>query len=198
MNVVIGVRELRMAHVRTQIGNHNVQIFALVHPVVQPVGGKSMTKVIKTRGTSAGSRNTCFLQNQAESLLQPSLPVKPPSELGKNGSRSGIAEVTTALQSESIFVTSSAIITIRLLCCLLSIRASATRMRTAPGTRHWETPSPCRSGTFWQSGSVRNIFALLRWVACLTESAAFRWCSSGTTARELRAGQARLKSSPLP
>ena len=98
MNVVIGVRELRMAHVRTQIGNHNVQIFALVHPVVQPVGGKSMTKVIKTRGTSAGSRNTCFLQNQAESLLQPSLPVKTALRVGKerlafrhSGSHNGIA-----------------------------------------------------------------------------------------------------------
>ena len=98
MNVVIGVRELRMAHVRTQIGNHNVQIFALVHPVVQPVGGKSMTKVIKTRGTSAGSRNTCFLQNQAESLLQPPLPVKTALRVGKerlafrhSGSHNGIA-----------------------------------------------------------------------------------------------------------
>ena len=76
----------------------NVQIFALVHPVVQPVGGKSMTKVIKTRGTSAGSRNTCFLQNQAESLLQPSLPVKTALRVGKerlafrhSGSHNGIA-----------------------------------------------------------------------------------------------------------
>ena len=85
MNVVIGVRELCMAHVRAQIGNHNVQIFALVHPVVQPVGCKSMTKVIKTRGTSAGSRNTCFLQNQAESLLQPSLSVKTALSVGKEG-----------------------------------------------------------------------------------------------------------------
>lgn len=61
-------------------------------------------------------------------------------------------------------------------------------------TRHWVTPSPCPSGISWQSVSVRNIFALLRWVACLTVSAAFRWCSSGTTARELRAGQARSRN----
>ena len=59
MNVVIGVRELRMAHVRAQIGNHNVQIFALVHPVVQPVGGKSVAKRVKgargdLQGTQAG------------------------------------------------------------------------------------------------------------------------------------------------
>lgn len=83
MNVVIGVRELRMAHVRAQIGKHNVQIFALVHPVVQPVGGKSMTKVIKTRGALAGSRNTSFLQNLAERLLQPSLSIK--AALGVGG-----------------------------------------------------------------------------------------------------------------
>lgn len=77
-------------------------------------------------------------------------------------------------------------------------RASVTRMRTAPGTRHWAIPSPCPSGTFWQSGSVRNICALLRWAACLTASAAFRWCLSGTTARVRRAGQARSRNFPLP
>ena len=77
-------------------------------------------------------------------------------------------------------------------------RASATRMRTAPGTRHWATPSPCLSGTFWQSGSARNIFVLLRWVVCLTASEAFLWCSSGTTARARHAGQAKLRSFPLP
>lgn len=46
----------------------------------------------------------------------------------------------------------------------------------------------------WQSVSVRNIFAMLRWAVYLTVSAAFRWCSSGTTARELRAGQARSRN----
>lgn len=77
-------------------------------------------------------------------------------------------------------------------------RASGTRMRTAPGTRHWATPSHCPSGTFWQSVSAHNIFALLRWVVCLTASEAFRWCSNGTTARVRRAGQAKLRNFPLP
>ena len=32
----------------------------------------------------------------------------------------------------------------------------------SPGTRRWATPSPCPSGTSWQSVSARNIFVLLR------------------------------------
>lgn len=62
---------------------HSVQVFALVHPVIQPVGSKSMTKIIKTRGSPAGFRNTSFLQNLAESLFQPPLSVKAALRVGK-------------------------------------------------------------------------------------------------------------------
>lgn len=68
----------------------------------------------------------------------------------------------------------------------------------SPGTRHWVTPSPFRFGTSWQSVSAHNIFALLRWAVYSTVSAAFRWCSSGTTARARHAGQARSRNFPSP
>ena len=48
MDIVVGVRDLCVAHIRTQVGEHSVQIFAFTHPVVQSVGSKSMTEVIKT------------------------------------------------------------------------------------------------------------------------------------------------------
>ena len=57
MDVVVSVRELCVAHVCTQIGQHGVQVFALTHPAIQPVGSESMTKIIKTRGTAASSCN---------------------------------------------------------------------------------------------------------------------------------------------
>ena len=41
--------------------------------------------------------------------------------------------------------------------------------RTARAIRPAATRSRCRFGTFWQSVSARNIYALLRWAACLTE-----------------------------
>lgn len=44
MDVVVSVRELCVAHVCTQIGQHGVQVFALTHPAIQPVGSESMTK----------------------------------------------------------------------------------------------------------------------------------------------------------
>ena len=76
----------------------------------------------------------------------------------------------------------------------IGAKENCASQATARATRHWVTPSPCHFGTSWQSVSVRNIFALLRWAACLTVSAAFRWCSSGTTARARHAGQARSRN----
>ena len=57
---------------------------------------------------------------------------------------------------------------------------------------------PEKGWNTWQSVSVRNICVLLRWGACSTASAGSHWYLSGTTARARHAGQARLKSSPLP
>ena len=83
MDVVVSVRELCVAHVCTQIGQHGVQVFALTHPAIQPVGSESMTKIIKTRGTAASSCNGGFLQNLAERLLQPPLSVKAALRVGE-------------------------------------------------------------------------------------------------------------------
>ena len=60
MNVVIGVRELRMSHVRAQIRKHGIQILTLTHPMIQTVGCKSVAKIIKAWGTTPSSVNIGF------------------------------------------------------------------------------------------------------------------------------------------
>ena len=47
MNVIVGIRELRMSHIRAQVRKHSIQILAITHPMIQPVGCKSVTEVMK-------------------------------------------------------------------------------------------------------------------------------------------------------
>ena len=49
MDVVVRVRELCVAHVCTQIGQHGVQVFALTHPqnILRVVMGEPIGTIVK-------------------------------------------------------------------------------------------------------------------------------------------------------
>ena len=47
MNVIVGIRELRMSHIRAQVRKHSIQILAITHPMIQPVGCKSVPKLVE-------------------------------------------------------------------------------------------------------------------------------------------------------